>query len=205
MKALNTRDALLALRTVVAEDAEKAEETLILLARLNSAIDARAEAVASALTTLEGYIGLHTQMHGFDPELEGLAVSTSASSVSDVGVPTKKATKKRRSAKKKTTKKQSMSAVAARPAKAKGYPSQLDQSIKLSEVEQEFVDVLLARWPRFTTPKFLMRAGILPAANHVTAKVNQLRKKGVPIESARQARQADGRVSPKARGYRLIG
>ena len=163
----------------------------------------RAAAVEAALATLEGYVELHSRLHGFSNQLDALVVESEGS--------TKKRSvrKKKGVTKTKTKVKRAVSLTGRTPpvrkARATGYKGRLDETIELSEKEQQFIDVLIERWPLFTTSQFLVRKGILPAPNHVTAKVNQIRKKGVPIESARQAKQQGEHVSEKARGYRLIG
>ena len=211
---LSTRDALLQLRTIVSADAEKAEKIETLVRELNATVSARSEALEAALGTLEGYVTLHSEMHGFNADLEELAASatrqTRVAKKAQKGVAASatrqtKATKATKAAK--AAKKQKQVQSGGRnggPQKATGYPGELAESISLSTREQEFVDLLSARWPTFVTPQTLVRKGIIPKPNHVTAKVNQLRKKGVPIESAKQARASNPELSTKTRGYRLI-
>jgi len=207
-KTLSTRDALLQLRTIVSADAEKAEKIETLVRELNATVSARSEALEAALGTLEGYVTLHSEMHGFNADLEELAASatrqTRVAKKAQKGVAAS-ATRQAKAAK--AAKKQKQVQSGGRnggPQKATGYPGELAESISLSTREQEFVDLLSARWPTFVTPQTLVRKGIIPKPNHVTAKVNQLRKKGVPIESAKQARASDPELSTKTRGYRLI-
>jgi len=80
------------------------------------------------------------------------------------------------------------------------------KTIKLSPREQEFVDLLDENYPLFTSPAEMFEHGIVPAPSHTTAKVCQLRRKGVPIESATQARLRDADDAFEGDvGYRLIG
>ena len=201
---LSTRDALLQLRTIVSADAEKAEKIETLVRELNATVSERSEALEAALGTLEGYVTLHSEMHGFNADLEELAASatrqTRVAKKAQKGVAAS-ATRQAKAAK--AAKKQKRVQNGG-PQKATGYPGELAESISLSTREQEFVDLLSARWPTFVTPQTLVRKGIIPKPNHVTAKVNQLRKKGVPIESAKQARASNPELSTKTRGYRLI-
>ena len=200
-KEISTRDALLQLRRVVAEDAKRSVK-LKKLDEERAALQAeKSAALTAGLATLEGYVALHSRLHGFSGALEDLVVETEEG---------KQPVRKRAVTGRVTEGTRTEVAppereFPTRRIRATGYPSTLDETISLSGKEQDFVNTLMERWPLFTTPKFMVRKGVIPAPHHVTAKVNQLRKKGVPIESARQARQADGRVSPKARGYRLIG
>jgi biotin operon repressor len=195
VKNLSTRDALLVLRKVIAADAEKAEKINELTSQLNKAVSSRAAAVEAALGTLEGYVALHSQMHGFNNDLEELAATAS-----------RPAKAKTSAKKKKKKKKKTRSPVGeSLPQRSTGWPGRLASSIELPEKSQLFVDILTQRWPVFTSPQWLARQGAISTAAQVTAKVNALRKKGVPIESARQARGTDPSVSKKARGYRLVG
>jgi biotin operon repressor len=193
-KNLSTRDALLELRKVVESDAERVARINKLADELDREIAERSKSVAAALSTLEGYVALHTKLHGFSPELESLAAASPSNPVSNL-----KKSKKKFTRKKKVKKQSSRTAVATGV-----WPGSLGD-IDLSEKEQLFVDILTEAWPGFTSPQELTRRGAIPKANHVTAKVNQLRKKGVPIESAKQARAADPEITTDSKGYRLIG
>ena len=198
-KEINTRDALLQLRRVVVEDAERSAKLKALDEERDALQAEKTAALQAALDSLEGYVELQSRLHGFSGALENLVVETGGKTQSV--------------RKKKEKKKEKVEVVATtgrsaptRRLRATGYPLTLDETIVLSPKEQDFIDILAARWPLFTTPQHLVRKGVIPKPNHVTAKVNQLRKKGVPIESARQAKQ-DGaeNLGNKPRGYRLIG
>ncbi len=215
-KYMSTRDTLLALRQFVSEDEESAAVIAELTAQLSDAAAARAARMLDVLCTLEDYIDQQSEIHGFSADLERLVVVSRDKQVDKQAdqfavakpkeaVAAKKSTKKP-PAKKPPAKKQKVAqrTNASGPAKAKGYPGSFTPTRDLSEKEQQFVDILIQRWPMFTTPKLLVRMGALPAADHVSTKVNSLRNKGVPIQSARQARLADESVGDKAIGYRLI-
>ena len=126
---------------------------------------------------------------------------------SDNGTKKKPATKKKLATKKKpATKKVNTikSKLNGGPLKDLGYPDDFCESIKLSEKQQKILDVLLKHWPLFMTPKTMARKGIIAAPDHSSGRVNELRKKGIPIESATQARKIDSSISTKSRGYRLV-
>ena len=279
-KNLSTRDALLELRTVVAADSAKADKIKELTEQLSEAVTDRARAVEAALGTLEGYVDLHTRMHGFSTELESL-VAMNGKPVERDDRPVRRTAKKKKgattpnklyhqlttsqvnvikvlhekfgslahiklgvsdtgfnrlrfrrigdniakkttslllkatsdlglAAPKKATKKATKygksgkSGKSGGPQTATGWNGQLAVGIELAPKEQDFVDLLTEQWPTFVTTKSLVREGIIPKVHHATSKVNQLRKKGIPVESARQARVKDETISAKAQGYRLI-
>lgn len=211
---LSTRDALLKLRRVVSDDSDRSEKIKDLSKQLDEAVTERAAAVEAALATLEGYVELHSRLHGFSNQLDALIVESKASGKVQSVRKKKKATKKIKpkikpkiKSKIKSKEPGSLTGRTLPPRKdrATGYKGKLDETIILSEREQQFVGVLTERWPLFTTPEFMVRKGIIPKSNHITAKVNQIRKKGVPIESSRQAKRRGEHVTDKSRGYRLIG
>jgi len=188
-----------------------ARSTLLGLRRIADDYAQKTRAVKAAIAAVEGAFGSSDEES--EPPSRGSSIVEELISSALVGAPkrkkkvTKKRVTKKKAAKKKVTKKQSVVVERSLPTRrlqASGWTGKLHESIELSPKEQDFVDALVERSPVFTTPQFLVRKGILPAPNHVTAKVCQLRKKGVPIESARQARETDKDVSPLDRGYRLI-
>ncbi len=198
-KNLSTRDVLLKVRQFVAEDGARAEMIAELSDQLSQSISDRANSASEALTVLENFLAHQSEVHGFSNELENLVVATAKQSKPGRKKAKKKASKK---TKKRVSKKQSK-----RRKRATGvaYTTSADVRIEnLSPKELQFVTLLDSRDRKFTSTKMLVNKGVIPKPTHATAKVNQLRKKGVPIESARQARDNDDEVSKKARGYRLI-
>jgi hypothetical protein len=198
-ETLFARSTLLGLRRIAEEYSQKVRAVEAAIAAVEGAFSSSAEEVEETAEAVES---------------PPLPVAFRKDAVQEMinsalaGAPKRrKKTTKKKKKRKKATKKQSV--VAERPLptrqlKATGWTGKLHESISLSPKEQDFVDALVERSPVFTTPQFLVRKGIVPAPNHVTAKVSQLRKKGVPIESARQARETDENVPELARGYRLI-
>ena len=200
-KNLSTRDVLLKVRQFVAEDGARAELIAELSDQLSQSISDRANSASEALVVLENFLAHQSEVHGFSNELENLVVATAKQSRPGRKKATKKTSKK---TKKKVTKKRSTS---KRRKSADGvtFTTSADVRIEnLSPRELQFVTLLDSRDRKFTTTKMLVSKGVIPRKDHATAKVNQLRKKGAPIESARQARDNDDEVSKKARGYRLI-
>jgi len=203
-KSLSTRDALLKIRQFVIDDGDRAIQIKNLGDRLTTAISARANAATEALGVLESYVAHQSEVHGFNSDLENLVAVTAKQSKPDKAVVKKVKKKAKKKAKKKVTKKQSTAKTRRAPG-GETFTTSGDVRIEnLSPKEVQFVALLDSRDRKFTTPAMLVNKGVIPAKPHATAKVNQLRKKGVPIESARQARANDDEVSRKARGYRLI-
>lgn len=197
---LNTQESLEELRRQLTEAAE--QETLIkdLNQQVDAATEKRAAAMAAAHEILEGFVEVQDKIFTNLSELMGSM---------HVHPEKPKASSKKKSGKKASPKKAKRKAATkrtppTRSKKALGYPDVLDSTISLSPRESEIVDIMKSRWPLFTTPEYFVRKGLIPQKNHITAKVNQIRKKGVPIESARQARESDTTVTTKDRGYRLI-
>ena len=212
-KTLNTRDALLALREVVNTDTAKAERIEGLLGLLNEAVQERVRTVDAALSQLENYVEVQAKLHGFSIDVDRILVASTSDDPAEKMANTrrvakkkasKKKTKRRTKRKKKSTKKVAKKQSRGSTGTVTSYPGTIDSTIFFSAVEKRFVDLLRAQWPEFVTVEQLSELGILKQNNHVTAKVNQLRKKGVPIESARAARKRDDSVSPDATGYRLV-
>ena len=196
-KNLSTRDVLLNVRQFVADDGERGQRIQELNDQLSNAIATRANAASDALNILKDYLSHQSEVHGFNNDLENLVVATAKQSKPGP----KKVTKKAKKATKKVTKKRST----RRGRSGKTFTTSDEVRIKnLSPKELQLVELLNDRDRKFTTTKMLVGKGIIPKENHATAKVNALRKKGAPIESARQARANDDSVSKKARGYRLI-
>ena len=199
-KTLNTRDALLKIRQFVTDDSTRAQKINELGSQIAKAISERTEAAAGVLGLLEGYVAHQSAVHGFDNDLEKLESGFDEANLKRVAVKTSKV-----KTIKKVTKKRSTVKTQARASSGAQFTSSSgDEFENLSPKELNFVELLCERGPRFTSTKMLVSKGIIPAKPHATAKVNQLRKKGVPIESARQARVNDQDVSSSARGYRLI-
>ena len=74
----------------------------------------------------------------------------------------------------------------------------------MSPLELKVLNTLTSRWPQFSSTKFLARKKTVAHHSHVPATINRMRKKGVPIESAKQARVNDKSVPLDVSGYRLI-
>jgi hypothetical protein len=204
---ISTRDALLALRKLHAEDAENRARIVDLTTQLNDALDVRAARLEDALATLEDYVAYQSEAHGFNPILEDLVAKTKATKKTAKTAKKKakkKVTKKKaKKKKKKVTKKASRTTV--RQPRATGWQGSLDETISFSEREQRAIDLFVQQWPRFVSPTALVAKGIISVRNHASPLATQLRRKGVPIESAAQARSDDTSISDKLSGYRLIG
>jgi len=204
-KSLSTRNVLLNVRQFVADDSERGQRIQELNDQLSAAIATRANAATEALNILKDYLSHQSEVHGFNADLVAPAVGFNPVALAQLGA-TKKVTKKTKKKKKKVTKKVTKKRSTRRSGRAgKTFTTSDDVKIRnLSPKELQLVELLDDRDRKFTTTKMLVGKGIIPKENHATAKVNALRKKGAPIESARQARANDDRVSKKARGYRLI-
>lgn len=212
------QNSLLELKRCLTEASAQEEKIRQLSGDLEVANERRARAVDAAQELLEGFVSTQHELFTNLGELmaqAGVRVAGKTAPPAPSSTPKKaKAKKKKKTVRKppKKAKKQKVvnrstetgRVMPVRTKKALGYPSKLDESIKLSAHAAAFVEVLRQRWPLFTTPDYFVRKGMLPATNHITAKVNGLRKKGIPIESARQARESDPSIASTERGYRLI-
>lgn len=194
---LTTRDALLAIRQFHQEDEESAAIIADLQNQLSDALDVRAQRLHDVYSMLEAYVDYQSTAHGFNSTLEDLVAKTTKKS-EPVKRTAKKRTKKKVSKKRKTTKK-----VARR--RPSGWQGELDETITLSNREAQVVRLFRKQWPKFVTPDDLVAKGIVPDRTHASPKITQLRKKGVPIESAKQARRKDDTIDGDVTGYRLIG
>lgn len=221
MSQLNTIETLLEIRKRLAEVAEHDEEILELRLKLAKAMEARSSAADAVRETLEGFVEYQSRVHGFTNTLDELLEQTKvrpkkAETSEDEPAEKKPRARKKKKAKKKARAKRKTTTTAVRRSSetgrvmpkrrqsATGYPGLIDTSIHLSDNDREFLDVLVERYPLFTTPQFFIRKGISSARNVVTAKVSHLRKRGLKIESARDARKVDPSVTEKDKGYRLI-
>ena len=194
--SITTRDALLALRQYLKEDEESKAIIADLAGRLSDALSARSSRIEDMFSTMEAYVEAQSAAHGFDQSKP--PVVKAAKKTAKKRSPSKKKKKKKRT-KKRASKKRSTTA--ARP----GWQGKIDKDTELSEKEQELINLLRDRWPLFTSTDLLVEREIVPHKTHVSPKITQLRRKGVPIESARQARTNDPLVSMSESGYRLIG
>ncbi|MGD9727498.1 MAG: hypothetical protein AB7L09_03135 [Nitrospira sp.] len=189
----NTLEMIRALQRFSRDDDQSAATIRNLMDQLSDAMEARASGIQDALLTLERYASHQAEVHGFDPSPDVRAVAT-----------TERAKKKaKRTTKKKVTKKRSV-AVNPTPAPVACWPGILDETILLSAREERALELLKGCWPRFTEHHVFASAGIVGDIEHVSALIHHLRKKGVPIESAVQARRNDKSIAKSETGYRLV-
>lgn len=197
-KDLSIRGALLELRQFVADDAGRKARMAELSAELNKAVDDR---VAAAKRVVDTW----TKLTGFDGQLDALLVAGGSAKQSKPRKKGKrKATKQSKKKDRVETKQSTVKTRRGGRPSAQGFPGELDVTISLSPVEQKLSDLLVERWPLFTSPTMLVYKNILTAPNQAGATINRLRQKGLPIESAKQARKNDSEISSKQVGYRLI-
>ena len=189
-KDLSIRDALLELRQFVAGEPKRKAR----IAELSCELD---KAVGDRLAAAERVVVTWTRLIGFDDALDGLLVETSAENSEEFEVaPTKGSTKKSVVKKKKASK----SGVVVNG----NYPNTIEPAVKLSPLEENVLEILGKKWPGFVTAKTLARKRVLGHHTHAAATISRMRKKGVPIESAKQARGSGADVTLKTTGYRLI-
>jgi hypothetical protein len=80
----------------------------------------------------------------------------------------------------------------------------VNRGVDLSDIETNVLNVLRARYPKFTTAGQLAKEGALTDASYAGPTITRLRKKNVPIESAKQARENDPNIRLNTSGWRLI-
>jgi hypothetical protein len=206
-KDLSIRDALLELRQFVAGDAERKNRIADLTSQLNEAVNDRVAAAESVVETW-------TKLTGFNGDFDSALVGSGSVKTTKKKTTKKKVTKKKRR-KKRVTKKAS-TAVARKKTRRKkrrtvrqkgkplGWPGQMDLNTQLAPAEQKLVDLLVERWPLFTPATMLVNRGLMGKTNQAGASINRLRNKGVPVESAKQARANDPDVQQGVTGYRLF-
>jgi hypothetical protein len=194
---LSIRNALIELRNFLEEEPERKDRIEALSRELG-------ELIADRRQKADSLIAMWIRLFGFEHDEAKAFVD----GVEPAKAPVDPPKKERRSSKKKRKKRKKRNSVkkstVAIPARAKGYPNEIDETIPLAELESRFVDLLKQRWPLFTTTHMMVKVGVIKSRDQATCKVNRIRKKGVPIESARQARESGASVSSKITGYRLI-
>jgi hypothetical protein len=191
--ALSIRDALLEIRRFVAEDQERGAKQQELLVQLNEVVNERAHAANEVLVSLHSLVNGVSLVLGFNPELDRLVVET------ETKKPASKAPAKKQKA--------SPAAPAAPTAVAGGATSVeglVDETIEFSDNERKVIDLLKSRWPKFTTPNQMVRGECLDSKALASPTITRLRKKNVPIESAKQARENDPTIRSDTTGWRLI-
>lgn len=173
---VSIRDALLEIRQFVVEDAEKR-------AKIQELCESLEEAISDRVASAQRVVDTWTRLTGFNGDLDGLVVETKKEAK-----PVKQSTKRSTAATSKKT----------------GFRGEVSPETSLSPLEENVLALLQKRWPQFVTPVTLERQKIVGHRSHAAATINRMRQKGVPIESAKQARDGGADISFKTTGYRLI-
>lgn len=183
--AMSIRDALLEVRRFVSEDQERATRVQTLLTELNEAVNERVSATNKVVENLSVLVNGVSAVLGFSADLDSVLVETEKKP-------------------QRPTKKQKTSPV-VQLANAETVPvSVIDPKTEFSDIEKRVLEVLKARHPKFTNPKQLVKEGALDATGVASPTITRLRKKNVPIESAKQARENDPNIRQNTTGWRLI-
>lgn len=200
---LSIRDALLEVRQFVAEDRERAARIQELLTELTEAVNGRVEAANEVAQALQSLANGVSAVIGFNVDLSGEQLGSA---------PTNRAKKLAPAPTKKQKRSPLAVAVALGPEAAEAsVPKPLspvdlaaNTQSELSDIERKTLELLKSRWPKFTTPQQFQRAGCVDDKSLAGPTITRLRKKGLPIESAKQARENDPNIRSDVSGWRLI-
>lgn len=182
-RVLSIRDALVEARRFINEDKARAVRIQELMDELEAALDQRANAVDGVVETLHEAIG------GIGA-LIGVEIDTGDDDDREPVAAVR------------PTKKQKASPAVAEVSEVAGPV--IDENIELSELELAVVEQFKIRWPKFTTGSQLARCGAIESPDHASPTITRLRRKNIPIESAKQARENDPTIRPDVSGWRLI-
>jgi hypothetical protein len=138
---LSIRNALIELRNFLEEEPERKDRIEALSRELG-------ELIADRRQKADSLIAMWIRLFGFEHDEAKAFVD----GVEPAKAPVDPPKKERRSSKKKRKKRKKRNSVkkstVAIPARAKGYPNEIDETIPLAELESRFVDLLKQRWPR---------------------------------------------------------
>lgn len=187
---MSVKDSLVRMRQIISDERDRSERIHALFCELTDLISGQVsastelEVAIDSLIAALGFEEFHSSQSGHLPYDETCLLYDGTQN--DESQPT---TKKQKSSPAKTSSVEATDVIV---------------NVDLSTLENKMLEVLRSRYPLFTTADQFRKYGVVKKSDSAGPTITRLRRKGVAIESAQQARENDHLLSEDIHGWRLI-